>query len=37
MSQKVDVVESLIVELSPSLAVHTDPGTAGLCFYTVER
>ena len=34
---KVDVVESLIAELSPALAVHTGPGTAGLCFYTVER
>lgn len=34
---KVEVVETLIAELSPSLAVHTGPGTAGLCFYTVER
>jgi DegV family protein with EDD domain len=29
---KVDVVESFIAELSPALAVHTGPGTAGLCF-----
>lgn len=34
---KVNVVESLIAELAPSLAVHTGPGTAGLCFYKVER
>jgi DegV family protein with EDD domain len=33
---KLDVVESLIAELSPALAVHTGPGTAGLCFYPVE-
>ncbi|PKN90704.1 MAG: hypothetical protein CVU44_22590 [Chloroflexi bacterium HGW-Chloroflexi-6] len=33
---KVNVVESLIAELSPALAVHTGPGTAGLCYYPVE-
>ena len=33
---KVDVVESLFAELSPALAVHTGPGTAGLCYYTLE-
>ncbi len=33
---KVDVVESFFAELSPALAVHTGPGTAGLCFYPVE-
>jgi fatty acid-binding protein DegV len=27
--------ESIIAELSPALAVHTGPGTAGLCFYPV--
>ena len=32
---KVDVVESFFAELSPALAVHTGPGTAGLCFYPV--
>jgi fatty acid-binding protein DegV len=36
VESKVDVVESLIAELSPALAVHTGPGTAGLCFYRVE-
>ena len=29
-------VESLVAELSPALAVHTGPGTAGLCYYPVE-
>jgi DegV family protein with EDD domain len=33
---KVDVLESFIGELSPALAVHTGPGTAGLCYYPVE-
>ena len=34
---KVDVAESFFAELSPALAVHTGPGTAGLCFYPVEE
>jgi DegV family protein with EDD domain len=34
---KVDVVESFFAELSPALAVHTGPGTAGVCFYPVEE
>jgi fatty acid-binding protein DegV len=34
---KVDVVESLISELTPALAVHSGPGTAGLCYYPVEK
>jgi len=34
---KVNVVESFFAELSPALAVHTGPGTAGLCFYPVEE
>jgi DegV family protein with EDD domain len=33
---RVEVVESFFAELSPALAVHTGPGTAGLCFYPVE-
>jgi len=33
---KVNVVESLVAELSPALAVHTGPGTAGLCYYPIE-
>jgi DegV family protein with EDD domain len=37
VENKVDVVESFFAELSPALAVHTGPGTAGLCFYPVEE
>ena len=33
---RMDVVESLFAELSPALAVHTGPGTAGLCYYPIE-
>jgi DegV family protein with EDD domain len=36
VESKVNVVESLFAELSPALAVHTGPGTAGLCFYPLE-
>jgi DegV family protein with EDD domain len=36
VDDKVDVVESFIAELSPALAVHSGPGTAGLCFYPTE-
>ncbi len=36
VESKVEVVESLIAELSPALAVHTGPGTAGLCYYKLE-
>jgi fatty acid kinase fatty acid binding subunit len=34
---KVEVVESFFGELSPALAVHTGPGMAGLCYYSVEK
>jgi DegV family protein with EDD domain len=34
---KVEVVESLFAELSPALAVHTGPGTAGVCFFPIEE
>ncbi len=37
VEKKVNVVETLVAELSPALAVHTGPGTAGLCFYPVEK
>jgi DegV family protein with EDD domain len=37
VEDKVEVVESFIAELSPALAVHTGPGTAGLCFYPVDE
>ncbi len=33
---KVNVLESFIGELSPALAVHSGPGTTGLCYYPVE-
>ena len=29
---RVEVIESLITELSPALGVHTGPGTVGFCF-----
>ena len=35
VEDRLNVVESLIAELSPALAVHTGPGTAGLCYYPV--
>lgn len=35
IESKINVAESLIAELSPSLTVHTGPGTTGLCFYPV--
>src|SRR6266498_1452830 len=35
VESKVEVVESLIGELSPALAAHTGPGLAGLCYYLV--
>ena len=34
---RLTVVESLVAELSPALAVHTGPGTTGLCFYPVSE
>ena len=34
---RVNVVESFFGELSPALAVHTGPGTAGLCYYPVDE
>ena len=37
VESKVEVIESLFAELSPALAVHTGPGTAGLCYYKVEE
>ena len=32
LESRLEVIESIIAELSPALAVHTGPGTAGLCF-----
>lgn len=36
LEERITVVESLIAELSPALAVHTGPGTGGLCYFPVE-
>ncbi|MDP2994250.1 MAG: DegV family protein [Anaerolineales bacterium] len=33
VEDKVEVVESFVAELSPALAVHSGPGTAGLCYH----
>ena len=35
VEDKVEVVEALIAELSPALAVHSGPGTTGLCYYRI--
>ncbi|MFC1936294.1 DegV family protein [Chloroflexota bacterium] len=37
VEERVEVVESLIGELSPALGVHTGPGTVGFCFYPVTE
>ncbi len=36
VEERLNVLESFIAELCPALAVHTGPGTAGLCYYKVE-
>lgn len=36
IEDKVQVVESFIVELTPALGVHSGPGTAGICFFPVD-
>jgi DegV family protein with EDD domain len=36
VEERLNAVESLVGELSPALAVHTGPGTAGLCYFPVE-
>jgi DegV family protein with EDD domain len=36
VEDRLNTVESIIGELSPALAVHTGPGTAGLCYFPVE-
>jgi DegV family protein with EDD domain len=33
---RLNAVESFIGELSPALAVHTGPGTAGLCYFPAD-
>jgi DegV family protein with EDD domain len=36
LEARLSCIETIIAELSPALAVHTGPGTAGLCYYPVE-
>jgi DegV family protein with EDD domain len=36
VEERLSVVESLIAELSPALAVHTGPGTTGLCYIPIK-
>jgi DegV family protein with EDD domain len=36
VEERLTVVESIIAELSPALAVHSGPGTAGVCYYPLE-
>mgnify|MGYP000966790426 CR=1 FL=1 len=37
IESRVQVVESMITELSPALGVHSGPGTTGLCYYPVSE
>jgi DegV family protein with EDD domain len=37
VESKVEVAESLMGELSPALAVHSGPGTTGVCYYSIEN
>lgn len=37
ITSNLQVAESIIAELSPALAVHTGPGTTGICFYPVSN
>jgi DegV family protein with EDD domain len=34
---RLHVVESIVGELSPALAVHTGPGMTGLCYHVIEE
>ena len=36
VEDRMEVAESFFAELSPALAVHTGPGTAGLCYYPIK-
>ncbi|PKN84528.1 MAG: hypothetical protein CVU46_13870 [Chloroflexi bacterium HGW-Chloroflexi-8] len=37
IEERINVIESIIVELPPSLGVHSGPGTAGICYYPVSE
>jgi DegV family protein with EDD domain len=34
--QRIECVETIVAELSPALAVHTGPGTAGICYFPIN-
>ena len=36
VESRLTCVESMVAELSPALAVHSGPGTTGLCFYSIN-
>jgi DegV family protein with EDD domain len=36
VEERLTCVESLVAELSPALAVHSGPGTAGLCYFPAD-
>jgi DegV family protein with EDD domain len=36
VEQRLTCVETLVAELSPALGVHTGPGTAGVCYFSVD-
>lgn len=37
IEKRLTCVESMVAELSPALAVHTGPGTTGLCYFPVDK
>jgi len=37
VEERLTCVEVLMAELSPALGVHTGPGTAGVCYFPVQR
>ncbi|MGD0612461.1 MAG: DegV family protein [Anaerolineales bacterium] len=37
VESRLTAVETIIAELSPALAVHSGPGTAGLCYYPIQE
>ena len=36
VESRLECVESLVAELSPALAVHSGPGTTGLCYFPIH-
>ncbi|MBN1149290.1 MAG: DegV family protein [Anaerolineales bacterium] len=37
VEERLQVVEWMFAELSPALGVHTGPGTAGVCYFPVDK